>query len=88
MNDDLLKKLSAIPEEAPDDIDLAMIHAADQKDDTALVSLENFKKSVDGYNGKILLRIPRSLHRRLAECAQIEGVSLNQYALYKLSRPD
>lgn len=40
----------------------------------------------DRYSGKFVVRIPRSLHRSLAEAAAREGVSLNQYALYKLSR--
>lgn len=40
----------------------------------------------ENYSGKFVLRIPKSLHRRLAIEAQKEGISLNQYALYKLSR--
>lgn len=40
----------------------------------------------ENYSGKFVLRIPKSLHRKLAIEAQKEGVSLNQYALYKLSR--
>ena len=31
------------------------------------------------YSGRFVLRIPKSLHRRLVEAAQVEGVSLNQY---------
>lgn len=38
------------------------------------------------YSGKFVLRIPKSLHKKLSIEAQKEGVSLNQYALYKLSR--
>ena len=38
------------------------------------------------YSGRFVLRIPKSLHKRLAVEAQKEGVSLNQYTLYKLSR--
>ena len=38
------------------------------------------------YSGKFMLRIPKSLHKYLAESAKNEGVSLNQYALYKLSK--
>ncbi|MDR0455933.1 MAG: type II toxin-antitoxin system HicB family antitoxin [Treponema sp.] len=37
------------------------------------------------YSGKFVLRIPKSLHSRLAIEAEQEGVSLNQYALYRLS---
>ena len=35
--------------------------------------------------GKFTLRLPKSLHQRLTAEAGKEGVSLNQYALYKLS---
>jgi antitoxin HicB len=37
------------------------------------------------YSGKLLLRLPKSLHRRLAEAALQENVSLNQYILFLLS---
>ncbi|MDD1415541.1 type II toxin-antitoxin system HicB family antitoxin [Dolichospermum sp. ST_con] len=39
----------------------------------------------DSYSGKLILRIPKSLHRRLAETAKTEGVSLNQYLLSLVS---
>ena len=39
----------------------------------------------DKYSGKVVIQIPKSLHARLALEAEKEGVSLNQYALYKLS---
>ncbi len=42
----------------------------------------------EGYSGKFNLRLPRSLHRSLAEAAEREGVSLNQYVLSLLSRRD
>ena len=41
--------------------------------------------SLDKYSGKFVVRLPRSLHRRLSVEAEKEGVSLNQYTLYKLS---
>ena len=37
------------------------------------------------FSGKFVVRLPKSLHARLAIEAEKEGVSLNQYALYKLS---
>ena len=40
------------------------------------------------YSGKFNLRLPRSLHRSLAEAAEREGVSLNQYVVSLLSRRD
>jgi predicted RNase H-like HicB family nuclease len=36
-------------------------------------------------SGKFVLRIPKTLHAHLALEAEKEGVSLNQYALYRLS---
>lgn len=38
------------------------------------------------YSGKFKLRLPKSLHRRLSEDAKREGVSMNQYCLYKLAQ--
>ncbi len=38
------------------------------------------------YSGKFIVRVPKSLHMRLAVEAEREGVSLNQYALYKLAK--
>lgn len=40
----------------------------------------------EDFSGKFIVRIPKSLHYRLSIEAEQEGVSLNQYALYKLSR--
>ena len=37
------------------------------------------------YSGKYVVRLPKSLHARLAKEAGKEGVSLNQYTIYKLS---
>ncbi|MDR2571985.1 MAG: type II toxin-antitoxin system HicB family antitoxin [Oscillospiraceae bacterium] len=37
------------------------------------------------YSGKFVVRIPKSLHAKLAIEAEQEGISLNQYALYKLA---
>ena len=38
----------------------------------------------ESFSGKFNIRIPKSLHFRLSVEAEREGVSLNQYALYKL----
>ena len=37
-------------------------------------------------SGKVLARIPRSLHRALGEKAKDEGISLNQYISYLLAK--
>ena len=39
-------------------------------------------------NGKVSLRIPKSLHRSLVESAEAEGVSLNEYAAILLAQGD
>ena len=64
----------------------AALAEAEAMDDGSSVSLDAFKAELEGYSGKLVLRIPRSLHKHLKEEAEIEGVSLNQYMLYKLSR--
>ena len=40
------------------------------------------------YSGQFKLRIPKSLHRKLAEHSREEGISMNQYCLYLLSQND
>lgn len=37
------------------------------------------------YSGKFVLRLPKSLHRKLAGNARKENISLNQYAVFLLS---
>lgn len=43
-------------------------------------------QKLEEYSGKFNVRIPKSLHQKLAIEAKREDVSLNQYVLYKLSR--
>ena len=42
--------------------------------------------SLRDYSGQFKLRLPKSLHRSLAENSKREGVSMNQYCVYLLSR--
>ena len=44
--------------------------------------------SLEDYSGQFKLRIPRSLHRSLAEHSQREGISMNQYCVYLLAKND
>ena len=39
----------------------------------------------DKYNGRLNLRIPRSLHKKLSKYAAREGVSVNQLAIYLMA---
>lgn len=40
----------------------------------------------DGYSGKLALRIPRSLHKQIAELAELEGVSINHLLVSAISK--
>lgn len=44
--------------------------------------------SLSDYSGQFKLRLPRSLHRSLAEHSQREGISMNQYCVYLLAKND
>ncbi|MGN0950440.1 MAG: type II toxin-antitoxin system HicB family antitoxin [Mitsuokella sp.] len=41
---------------------------------------------IESYSGQFKLRLPKSLHKKLAERAKREGISLNQYCVYLLSQ--
>lgn len=40
------------------------------------------------YSGQFKLRIPKSMHRSLAEHARSEGIRMTQYCLYLLAKND
>ena len=40
----------------------------------------------DAYSGQLRVRLPKSLHKELAERSKQEGISMNQYCLYLLSK--
>ena len=42
--------------------------------------------TLEDYSGQFKIRMPRSLHRHLAQQAKREGVSMNQYCVYRLSQ--
>ena len=41
---------------------------------------------VDDYSGQFRLRMPKTLHKYLADKAREEGISMNQYCIYLLSQ--
>ena len=43
---------------------------------------------LENYSGQFKLRIPKSLHKSLTEHAKREGISMNQYCVYLLSKND
>ena len=76
-----------------DTIEDAMNNANDAKKAWIEAALEegieiNEPDSIEDYSGQFKLRIPRSLHRSLAEHSQREGISMNQYCVYLLSKND
>ena len=42
----------------------------------------------DDYSGQFKIRMPKSLHKKLAEHSKEEGISMNQYCVYLLSMND
>ena len=76
------QKLAQIPEETPDEWDLKMLGKTGPEDDTDTEGAPTSKE----YSGKISLRVPKELHRKLMESAKENGVSLNQFIVYKLAQ--
>ena len=69
----------------------AVNNAEDAKKEWLLAAIEeNIEiaepESVDSYSGQFKLRIPKSLHKTLAEDSKKEGVSMNQYCVYLLAK--
>lgn len=80
-----LNKLASIPEKETDAMEHEMIAQVQADNDDSAVSLEDVKADFE-YSGKLNIHIPKSLHRHLSQSAKDDGVSLNQYILYKLAR--
>ncbi len=66
-------------------LESAVSNAEDAKKAWLEAALED---GLDDYSGQFKLRIPKSLHRQLSEHSKREGISMNQYCLYLLSRND
>ena len=76
-----------------DTIEEAMNNAKDAEKAWIEAALEegmeiNEPDSIEDYSGQVKLRIPKTLHRTLALRARKEGISMNQYCVYLLSRND
>lgn len=68
-------------------------NAMDAKKEWLAAAMENGADiaepvTVEGYSGQFKLRLPKSLHKKLAEHSKEEGVSMNQYCVYLLSKND
>ena len=83
------KRFSEINTMEPEELtaeEATSLAEAEAMDDGTAVEYKEYLKSLEDYSGKLVIRIPRSLHKELKDEAKIEGVSLNQYMLYKLSK--
>ncbi len=68
----------------------AINNAADAKKEWLTAAVEEGiyiqePRDLEQYSGQFKLRLPKSLHKQLAEQAKREGVSMNQYCIYLLS---
>ena len=86
---EVVKRFNNIPEVEADIDDLKAIQRIEEYNDLTesitLVEMDALRISQE-YSGKISLRVPKSLHRDLTQGAKSEGISLNQYILYKLAK--
>lgn len=76
-----------------DTLESAVRNAEDCKREWFAAALEDGivipePSSADEYSGQFKLRIPKSLHKSLAEHSRAEGISMNQYCLYLLAKHD
>ena len=75
-------------------LDSVARNAEDAKREWLLAAIEDGidipepETDIDQYSGQFKLRIPKILHKALAEHAKREGISMNQYCMYLLSRND
>ena len=74
-------------------VESAVANAEDAKREWITAAMEegitiHEPDDLENYSGQFKLRIPKSLHRSLTEHARREGISMNQYCVYLLSKND
>ena len=79
------KQLAAVTEIEPDEWDMAMLTESDTEEDTTTTPIADVRELRD-CNGKISLHMPKELHLKLPANAKDNGVSLNQFIIYKLAQ--
>ena len=83
--DNFEQLLAEVPEIIPDEWDKQMLEEIDAEIDEQTTPLE----AVRAYrecSGKISVQMPKELHYKLLEGARDNGVSLNQFVVYKLAK--
>jgi antitoxin HicB len=86
---ELQKKIALTQQIEADNLDQYMIEQIKSREtEEEGIRLHQLKKAIADktYTGKLSVRLPKTLHRELAESAKKEGISLNQFVLYKLAR--
>ena len=76
-----------------DSVERVVSNALDAKREWLTAALEDGilisePSELDDYSGQFKLRLPKSLHKSLAEHSRAEGISMNQYCVYLLARND
>ncbi len=72
-------------------VEAAIANGEDAKREWMLAAAEDGRKIPDAfdaaeYSGQFRLRMPKSLHKHLAERSRQEGISMNQFCIYILSQ--
>lgn len=76
---------------AGETVEDAIANGEDARKEWIFAALETGNKIPDPfdaaeYSGQFRLRMPKSLHKHLAERSREEGISMNQYCVYILSQ--
>ena len=74
-----------------DTVEEAVNNANDAKKEWLTAAIEegisiSEPAAITSYSGQFKLRLPKSLHKTLSEKAKEEGISMNQYCVYLLSK--
>ncbi len=72
-------------------VEKAVANAIDAKKEWLAAAIEDeidipAPETSENYSGQFKLRLPKSLHKQLAEDARRDGISMNQYCVYLLAQ--
>ena len=72
-------------------VEKAVANAIDAKKEWLAAAIEDgidipAPETSENYSGEFKLRLPKSLHKQLAEDARRDGISMNQYCVYLLAQ--
>lgn len=72
-------------------VEKAVANAIDAKKEWLTAAIEDgidipTPETSENYSGQFKLRLPKSLHKQLAEDAKRDGISMNQYCVYLLAQ--